>query len=462
VALTWLSLLALACSDKGTITDSSNNPSSNEPSSNEPSGNEAPGSATAAAGSGPAAGPPSSAGAPGATATAGGAAPVPLKDVKLSLTLVASLDQPLALAQRAGSDDLFIAERVGRVRRIQRTITGTPGAGPVSETMRLHTKPVLDLSQQVGIEGEGGLLGITFSPDGSRFYAHYTDKAGDTTVSEYPVSGSAASPVIDGTQGRVLLTVDQPFSNHNGGGLLFGPDKMLYITLGDGGSGGDPFKTGQNATDLLGSILRIDPTPAEAAPYTIPNDNPFAVSAGSERPEVWLYGTRNPWRVSFDQATGDLWVADVGQEKIEEIDWLPAASGWGRGANLGWNLMEGNQPYGSGKAPANHVPPVASYRHEKNRCSITGGYVYRGATIAGFDGVYLYADYCTGEIFGLRAKADGTNETATLSFPSGAKNVVAFGQDRAGEVYVLEQEGRISRINPSIGGAAIDVTSDAG
>lgn len=392
-----------------------------------------------------------------ATAPANAAPAVPLDQIGLRLDLVASLDQPLALTQRTGSDDLYVAERVGRVRRIERTVrAGAEG----SETVKLITRPVLDITDQTTTDGERGLLGIAFSSDGTELFVHYTDSGGDTVVAGYPMDDSGPSPVAAEEQVRVLLTQEQPYSNHNGGGLVVGPDDMLYITLGDGGGGGDPTETGQDPNDLLGSILRIDPAPAEAAPYTIPADNPFAQAAGG-RPEVWVWGLRNPWRVSFDPATGDLWVADVGQGEVEEIDHLPAADGAGRGANLGWNRMEGDRGYEGGTPPEGHVGPVATYTHDGGRCSVSGGYVYRGATIPALDGVYLYADYCSGEVFGLRpGAAGGTAETAVLDVGREGENIVAFGQSSDGEVYLLEQSGAVSRINPTSGGPTINRASD--
>ncbi|MCB0995791.1 MAG: PQQ-dependent sugar dehydrogenase, partial [Acidimicrobiales bacterium] len=229
----------------------------------------------------------------------------------LRLVPVGEVATPVAMANRAGSASLWIAEKRGVVRRLDET-----GADPV---------PVLDLSTRVSGGNEQGLLGLTFSPDGSRLYVDFTDTTGATNVVEYTMSGDIAGTETE----RTLLVVDQPAANHNAGALAFGPDGYLYVTLGDGGGGGDPFATGQDPGTLLGSILRLDPL-ADVAPYGIPPDNPFIDGGG--RPEVFLYGVRNPWRISFDRSTGDLWIADVGQGDIEEIDVAYAADGGGLGA----------------------------------------------------------------------------------------------------------------------------------
>jgi glucose/arabinose dehydrogenase len=309
-----------------------------------------------------------------------------------------------------------------------------------TEELRLVPDPVLDLSDQISTEGEGGLLGLVFSADGDRFYVDYTDSEGDTVVSSFAVDGDTVSAEDE----QVLLTVDQPYSNHNGGDLQIGPDGYLYIALGDGGSADDPEGHGQDTSTLLGSVLRIEPSPGGEAPYLIPPDNPF-VDDDEARPEIWLYGARNPWRFSFDADTGDLWVGDVGQNEVEEIDHLPAADGSGRGANLGWNLMEGNEPF-AGDEPADHVGPVHTYSHEAGACSVTGGHVYRGDAIPQLDGVYLYSDYCTGGIAGIQLVDGGEPVVAPLTMEATPLNVVSFGVGPDGEAYVLEQGGRVSRI----------------
>ncbi|MEM7275425.1 MAG: PQQ-dependent sugar dehydrogenase, partial [Actinomycetota bacterium] len=225
------------------------------------------------------------------------------------------------------------------------------------------------------------------------------------------------------------------------------PDGFLYWALGDGGSGGDPENNGQDRQTLLGSILRIDPaaTTGEAA-YAVPADNPF-VDDPDARDEIWTWGLRNPWRFSFDAETGDLWIADVGQNALEEITLLRQGEDRaGRGANLGWRIMEGDQLFDGDEPPPGHVPPVFTYDHSNGRCSITGGYTYRGDLNRALDGVYLFADFCTGEVFGLEAFADGRISVANLLLGRTPEQVIGFGEDADGELYLLEANGRVSLI----------------
>jgi glucose/arabinose dehydrogenase len=350
---------------------------------------------------------------------------------------VGSLSQPIVLTARPGSDDLWVAEREGRVRLIERSVDAAAGTEQFVQT----TTIVLDITDQVSAEGEGGLLGIAFSADGNLLYVHYTNKDFDSIVSEMPMGATTA----DRNAERVLLQVPQPYSNHNGGDLKFGPDGLLYTGFGDGGSGDDPLGSGQDTTTVLGAMLRIDPRPSGDAAYTVPADNPFVAGGGAA--EIWSWGLRNPWRFSFDQVTGDMWIGDVGQGRIEEIDFLPNTGDGspGRAANLGWNLMEGNDNF-AGDAPTGHVGPIHTYDHQDNRCSVTGGYVYRGPLSPSLTGVYLFADYCSNEIFGLERLADGSTAVARISLDRAPTNVISFGQGSDGEVYVLEMGGRISRL----------------
>ncbi|MGH9283470.1 MAG: PQQ-dependent sugar dehydrogenase, partial [Acidimicrobiales bacterium] len=307
---------------------------------------------------------------------------------------------------------------------------------------RLVERPLLDVRPWMlplnPLYDERGLLGLAFSPDGDRLYVDYTDRAGDTRVVEYAVAGGRADP----SSRRELLMVEQPFANHNGGQVVFGPDGLLYIGLGDGGSGGDPNDNGQRLDTLLGKILRIDPRASGDQPYTIPPDNPFVGREGA-RPEIWAYGLRNPWRFSFDRSTGALWIGDVGQGSREEISRAdPASKG---GENYGWNRFEGTRPF-SGRAPANHVAPVFDYANGGGNCSVTGGYVYRGDRIPALRGRYLFADYCSGRLWALTEGAAG-RWTMTTLLDSGLR-VSSFGEDQDGELYVLDHGGAVYRIVP--------------
>ena len=355
----------------------------------------------------------------------------------MRLELVAEVPQAIALAPRPGTLDLYVASRSGGIWRIGRQRDATSGA----DTWQLEPELVLDLEGEVSLRGEQGLLGITFSPDGGTLYVSYTDLDGRSVLESVAVPGTRADPATR----RVLLSVDQPFTNHNGGNIVFGPDGFLYLGLGDGGGSGDPEGNAQDTSTLLGSVLRIDPTPTGHEPYSIPADNPFATGGGA--PEAWLWGVRNPWRFSFDPATGDLWLADVGQNRWEEIDLLPAERGAGRGANLGWDQMEGLEPYEGGRAPAGSVPPLHVYPRVGDRCSVIGGAVYRGSSVPGLWGVYLYGDLCSGEIRGLVAASDGPVD-APLPISAEPGTLASFGQDDEGEVYVLQLAGRVSRLAP--------------
>lgn len=380
--------------------------------------------------------------APGEVVTTTTIEEIDLGSIALALEEVAELDEPVAMSSRAGDASLYVAEKGGRIRRIGIT-TRRGGA----QEFTLERTPVLDLSGEVLNEGEQGLLGLTFSSDGARLYAAFTGEDAQQHLVEFEMSGGTASR---GSR-RDLLTVPDFAPNHNGGQLAFGPDGFLYWGMGDGGGAGDPEGTGQDPGDLLGSILRIDPDVApedrDSIPYAIPDGNPFAVEGGA--PEVWTYGLRNPWRFSFDRLTGDLWVADVGQEEREEITFLPAerGTGAGRGANLGWPEVEGDQPYEGGTAPADAVAPIHVYSHDGGACSVTGGFVYRGARVPQLQGVYLYADYCVGQIRGLAVRDGEVRDDRELGLEVPA--VASFGQDIDGELYVLSQQGPVYRIVPA-------------
>jgi glucose/arabinose dehydrogenase len=345
----------------------------------------------------------------------------PVREGLVRLTEVATADSPTAGV--AGPDGtVWIAERPGRVR-----VLDDQGLG----------EPVLDITGETTTDGERGLLGIAFDPDFAHLYLSFTDREGHTRIDELAVTGGRLRPEAR----RTVLTQEQPFANHNGGDLGFGPDGMLYIGLGDGGGGGDPLGAGQDLGNLLGALLRIDPAGGgDGAEYAIPPDNPFVGKPGA-RPEIWAYGLRNPWRFSFDSSTGDLWIADVGQSSWEEIDSAPA--GTGAGANYGWSRMEGTRPYSDRTEPEQHVPPVHEYRSDAGRCSVTGGYVYRGEAIPRLQGEYVFSDYCDGVIRAL----DGQRQETSLGVSGGS--VVAFAQGPDLELYVLDLAGPVYRIDPA-------------
>lgn len=326
-------------------------------------------------------------------------------------------DQPLYLTHAGdGSGRLYVAEKGGRIR--------------VIEDGRPLDEPLLDISDLISEGAEQGLLGLAFAPDFSRsgrFYVDYTDDSGDTVIARYRASGRTGSVRED-----VVLTVDQPFPNHNGGQLEFGRDGYLYVGLGDGGSAGDPRGNAQDPRSLLGKILRIDVSGAKG--YTVPEDNPFAGTPGA-RGEVWDLGLRNPWRFSFDGKTGELYIADVGQDAWEEIDVEPPDSG---GYNYGWNRYEGSHPFGDGpRGPGRSAWPAVEYNHSVGQ-SVTGGYVWRVDPASRLDGVYLYADYVSGAVRGLR-RDSGFWRTRTL-LDTGL-GISSFGVDEDGRVYVLDLTG---------------------
>jgi glucose/arabinose dehydrogenase len=319
---------------------------------------------------------------------------------------------------------LLVNERAGRV------VAVAPRDGT--------TSVALDITDRVGSESsEQGLLGLALHPawpQDARAFVNYTDREGHTVVSEFRVTDEPLPPSLDISTERVLLRVEQPFANHNGGQLAFGPDGTLYMGLGDGGSGGDPDGHGQNPATLLGSILRIDVDRGD--PYAIPDDNPFA-DGDRGRPEVFLIGLRNPWRFSFDRETELLWIGDVGQNAAEEIDRVDPVRQ--AGANLGWDVMEASHCFDAAQcATEDLVMPVAEYGREFG-CSVTGGYVYRGNAIPALWGWYLFSDYCTGSLFGVRADEDGVVGPRILMQTGG--NVSTFGEDADGELYLADLAG---------------------
>jgi glucose/arabinose dehydrogenase len=345
--------------------------------------------------------------------------------------VIAGLVRPIGLVNAAdGSGRLFILEQAGQIRILQNG--------------QLLPTPFLDIRDWVGSQGsEQGLLGLAFSPhypQNSSFFVNYTDKNGDTVIARFQISGDDPNQADPASEKR-LIFVKQPFPNHNGGSMAFGPDGYLYLGLGDGGSAGDPHGNGQSLSTLLGKILRIDVDGSD--PYAIPEDNPFASQGG--KPEIWSYGLRNPWRFSFDRLTGDLYIADVGQNLWEEIDFVPA-SGLKGGYNFGWNYMEGSHPY-QGSPPAQLIltPPVAEYSHDQG-CSVTGGVVYRGPSLPAWQGIYLFGDYCSGRVWGLLRTAQGAWQQSVLFENVG--QITSFGEDEQGEVYLVDYSGLIYVLGP--------------
>ena len=349
---------------------------------------------------------------------------VALGDPAISLLPIASFEQPVDLAWRTGDTTAYIVERVGRVTPLR---DGVAAAA------------VLDITDLTEGEGERGLLGLTFTADGSLAYVNHTDNSGDTVIAEYSV---AADGTFDESSRRELLTIEQPYANHNGGDVTIGPDGTLYIGMGDGGDGGDPQRHALNVSSLLGKMLRIDPTPSGGAPYTVPADNPFVGVAGA-RPEIWAVGLRNPWRFSFDSATGDLWIADVGQNVLEEIDVAWAADGGGRGLNFGWSAFEGTQRYNDDQPPDGATPPIHEYEHGDLGCSISGGAVYRGTEIPALVGWYVWGDYCSGQIQGLRVENRALAQVLPLTTQS-QNTAIRVGPD--GELWAISIGGQVARV----------------
>ncbi|MEO3800710.1 PQQ-dependent sugar dehydrogenase [Nonomuraea sp. B1E8] len=373
---------------------------------------------TACSGQAPSPGPSAGSTGPAATATAAPSASAPTTAApaergRLRFAKIGEFDKPVAFAVREGDDRLYVAEQTGRLRT---------SAGDT----------VIDLSREVSGGNEQGLLGVAFHPSGRWVYLDWTDAQGDTHVTEWAYDGSTA------TARRDVLTQEQPFANHNGGQLAFGPDGHLYIALGDGGGAGDPQGNGQDLGTLLGKILRVDP---RGDPYTIPEDNPFAGRKGAKG-EIWAYGLRNPWRFAFDRESGDLWIGDVGQNEWEEVDHQPAGSKGGE--NYGWSLREGKERFHGGKGGDLTEPVIVYPLGEDGNCSVIAGPVYRGTKIPWLRGRFVYGDFCAGWI--RAAPADAPDEAAEVGE---VEQLSSFGEGHDGELYALSLQGPLYRIEPA-------------
>lgn len=368
----------------------------------------------------------------GEVVTTRAAAPDP---AKVTLVEIASdFDHPLLVANAGdGSNRLFVMEQDGRIWIIM-------------EGVRL-TQPFADLSALVSQDinfgySERGLLGLAFHPnyeENGLLFVNYTDQGGTTQLARYRVSEDDPNQV-DLSSGEILMSVPQPYRNHNGGHLEFGPDGYLYMSLGDGGSADDPLRAGQDLTNILGKIIRIDiDRVTDDKLYSIPEDNPF-VDDPNAVPEIWAYGLRNVWRFSFDSATGDAYIADVGQNIWEEVNFLPADAP--AGANFGWNIYEASAPFTGDPAPENMIYPIAEYSHSRGDCSVTGGYIYRGEAVPELTAAYIYGDYCSGNMWATYR--DEAGEWQTIPFLQPGFQLSSFGVDEADELYVVDySDGRV-------------------
>ncbi len=346
--------------------------------------------------------------------------------------VVAGLTAPVFVTHIPGDGRLFVVEQSGRVQ--------------IVDNGQLLGTPFLDIENLVRFQGEQGLLSMAFHPDYAAngfVYVYYTDLGGSSRVVRYTAAGNA----VDVNSALTIMTIAQPFGNHNGGQLAFGPDNMLFVALGDGGSGGDPMGHGQNTATVLGSILRIDvDNPDPGMEYGIPLDNPFAGSPTAAG-EIWIYGVRNPWRFSFDATDGLLYVADVGQSSFEEVTVVDANAG---GLNFGWNVMEGMSCFNAGSCDMTELTlPILQYNNTGfgGSCSITGGYVYRGSVMADLQGHYFYSDFCGGFLRSFRV--ENGEPVGEQDWGISMAGVTSFGQDSSGELYMMVEGGTVYRIGPS-------------
>lgn len=364
-------------------------------------------------------------------ATAATPAPGPLPEPAVSLDEIGTFDQPVAVAHRPDDGQVYVVEQPGRVLAV------TDGSIEI----------VLDITDLTDANGEQGLLGLAFHPATDFAYVDFTDVDGNTVVAELAID--PASGQFERDSYREVLTVDQPYANHNGGQLAFGPDQLLYIGLGDGGSGGDPERHALDLSSRLGKILRIDPIATAAGePFAVPADNPFVADPAAD-PTIWAFGLRNPWRFSFDSDTGDLWIADVGQGDFEEINQAVAADrrDAGRGTNFGWSAIEGFEPFNTDQPADGAASPLFVYDHSDGRCSVSGGAVARGTAVADLQGWYVFGDYCTGQIWALDPTAPLAEPRVIEIAQLGGLAAIAEGPDR--ELFAVSNAGVVARLVPA-------------
>lgn len=347
------------------------------------------------------------------------------------LVRIGDFTDPLYVTAPPGDEGrLFVVEQGGRIWVL---VNG-----------KRVSRPFLDLSSLVKSGGEQGLLSMAFAPDyatSGRFYVDFTDRRGDTRIQELRRSKQDPNRADRSTR-RAILFVNQPFPNHNGGLLLFGPDRLLYIGMGDGGSAGDPFNNAQRLSSLLGKILRINPHRAGRSPYSVPRGNPFVGRPG--RDEIYAYGLRNPWRFSFDRNTGDLYIGDVGQNRFEEIDY--AKRGAARGRDYGWSCFEGAHRFDSSRRCPSPTDPALDYGRAGGACSVTGGVVVRDPALPALAGRYVYGDFCRGLLFSFRISGGRAVDVGSLDL--NVPSLSSFGEDARGRVYATSLEGPVYRLAP--------------
>jgi glucose/arabinose dehydrogenase len=363
--------------------------------------------------------------APAPSTTSSPAGPLPVPTV--GLFEVGTFDQPVDVASRPGFAEVYVVEQPGRV------IVVTD----------LSTEVALDITDLTDAQGEQGLLGLAFHPTEELAYVNFTDSDGDTVVAEVAIDPTTG--LFDRDRYREVLTIDQPYTNHNGGQLAFGPDQFLYIGVGDGGSGGDPDRHALDLSSRLGKILRIDPLSDGDQSFGIPADNPF-VGDGAADPTIWAYGLRNPWRFSFDPVTGDLWIGDVGQGDFEEINHSTARDrrDAAKGANFGWSAFEGFERFNDDQSPDGAIAPLFVYDHADGRCSVTGGAIARGNSVPDLAGWYLFGDYCTGQIWALDPTAPPSEPRVVEIAKLGGLAAITSGPDA--ELYAVSNSGTVARL----------------